>query len=530
MAKPRAQQPDGWREALRSRVRREKEEADRAMTPPSQRGGLVDSATWRSRLEAVKAQMADSSLKVAVAEAEMRRAVESLSLRESPASWRSSGRLSAGYHSTSTSPVPWARQSDGSPLSRSSTVLACTRAYGGDQGGDITPLTSRQPSTAGGTGELAACQRSLAAARGAAVLRTALSFERHAIRRALSSWRAATQPLANGARVTTSSAQSPASSVPLPASTNGALSPAKGKEPPVTSAQQPGDSTSLPSSTSPSSQIELSSRQRPSPEPSESREGGRQPSFPPSSPGLRPGSPTSQRRVLEVQPPRSPTFPSVVLVRPPRSTSPLAQPLDGELRDFAQKLAAPIDRPSRRRASASPARLRREAAALEEAAAAANQAASAAEAAVGAADTAGSRGEFPYPERAADEARGRAAAADEARGRAAAAEKAAAVALGTAQGLASYHTYQAAEAVSTAKLAQERVGEVEREKQTLQAELACVHRSAAAAAAQALAHAHSPHCPTILTPGLVRRPGGRGGRGGHGGCGDEARGVRGRAG
>ena len=60
-----------WREEIRARVRRDAEEAERRLA-------LVDSASWRARLEAVKAQMEDSSLKVELAEQEMRRAVNTM--------------------------------------------------------------------------------------------------------------------------------------------------------------------------------------------------------------------------------------------------------------------------------------------------------------------------------------------------------------------------------------------------------------------------------------------------------------------
>ena len=60
-----------WRQELRSRVRNDQEEAERRIA-------RVDSPSWRTRLEAVKAQMEDSSNKVEMAEQEMRRAVSSL--------------------------------------------------------------------------------------------------------------------------------------------------------------------------------------------------------------------------------------------------------------------------------------------------------------------------------------------------------------------------------------------------------------------------------------------------------------------
>eukprot|EP00965_Chrysotila_dentata_P116643 3855845-Pleurochrysis_carterae.AAC.1 len=54
-----------WKEELRVRVRRE------AMAESDERSlAMVDALAWRSRLDAVKAQMADSSLRVAEAEAE----------------------------------------------------------------------------------------------------------------------------------------------------------------------------------------------------------------------------------------------------------------------------------------------------------------------------------------------------------------------------------------------------------------------------------------------------------------------------
>ena len=61
----------GWREELRERVRRDQEMADRRLAS-------VDSPSWRARLDAVKAQMEDSSLKVEMAEQEMRRAVATM--------------------------------------------------------------------------------------------------------------------------------------------------------------------------------------------------------------------------------------------------------------------------------------------------------------------------------------------------------------------------------------------------------------------------------------------------------------------
>ena len=45
-----------WRQELRSRVRNDQEEAERRIA-------RVDSPSWRTRLEAVKAQMEDSSNK-----------------------------------------------------------------------------------------------------------------------------------------------------------------------------------------------------------------------------------------------------------------------------------------------------------------------------------------------------------------------------------------------------------------------------------------------------------------------------------
>ena len=60
--------PRDWRQEIRLRVKHDQEEAER-------RFARVDSPTWRSRLDAVKSQMEDSSLKVEMAEHEMRRAV-----------------------------------------------------------------------------------------------------------------------------------------------------------------------------------------------------------------------------------------------------------------------------------------------------------------------------------------------------------------------------------------------------------------------------------------------------------------------
>lgn len=60
-----------WRQELRSRVRNDQEEAERRLA-------RVDSPSWRMRLEAVKAQMEESSQKVELAEQEMRRAVASI--------------------------------------------------------------------------------------------------------------------------------------------------------------------------------------------------------------------------------------------------------------------------------------------------------------------------------------------------------------------------------------------------------------------------------------------------------------------
>ncbi len=57
-----------WREAIRSKVKEE----------TSLRLARAESPSWRSRLEAVKAQMEDSSLKVELAEQEMRRAVSEM--------------------------------------------------------------------------------------------------------------------------------------------------------------------------------------------------------------------------------------------------------------------------------------------------------------------------------------------------------------------------------------------------------------------------------------------------------------------
>ena len=60
-----------WRQELRDRVRKDQEMADRRLAS-------VDSPSWRARLDAVKAQMEDSSLKVELAEQEMRRAVATM--------------------------------------------------------------------------------------------------------------------------------------------------------------------------------------------------------------------------------------------------------------------------------------------------------------------------------------------------------------------------------------------------------------------------------------------------------------------
>jgi len=57
-----------WREAIRSKVKEE----------TTLRLARAESPSWRSRLEAVKAQMEDSSLKVELAEQEMRRAVKEM--------------------------------------------------------------------------------------------------------------------------------------------------------------------------------------------------------------------------------------------------------------------------------------------------------------------------------------------------------------------------------------------------------------------------------------------------------------------
>ena len=54
-----------------SRIRKDQELAERRLAS-------VDSPSWRARLDAVKAQMEDSSLKVELAEQEMRRAVQSI--------------------------------------------------------------------------------------------------------------------------------------------------------------------------------------------------------------------------------------------------------------------------------------------------------------------------------------------------------------------------------------------------------------------------------------------------------------------
>lgn len=50
-----------WRDELRERVRKDQEMAERRLAS-------VDSPSWRARLDAVKAQMEDSSLKVELAE------------------------------------------------------------------------------------------------------------------------------------------------------------------------------------------------------------------------------------------------------------------------------------------------------------------------------------------------------------------------------------------------------------------------------------------------------------------------------
>ncbi|KAL1519224.1 hypothetical protein AB1Y20_003483 [Prymnesium parvum] len=60
-----------WRQELRSRVRSDQEEAERRIA-------RVDSPSWRQRLQAVKAQMEESSHKVELAEKEMRLAVASM--------------------------------------------------------------------------------------------------------------------------------------------------------------------------------------------------------------------------------------------------------------------------------------------------------------------------------------------------------------------------------------------------------------------------------------------------------------------
>jgi hypothetical protein len=73
IAKPGA----AWREELRERVRKDQEVADQRMKS-------VDSPSWRARLEAVKAQMEDSTLKVELAEQEMRRAVQSMRDEQRP--------------------------------------------------------------------------------------------------------------------------------------------------------------------------------------------------------------------------------------------------------------------------------------------------------------------------------------------------------------------------------------------------------------------------------------------------------------
>ena len=51
----------GWREELRERVRKDQEMAERRLAS-------LESPSWRARLDAVKAQMEDSSMKVEIAE------------------------------------------------------------------------------------------------------------------------------------------------------------------------------------------------------------------------------------------------------------------------------------------------------------------------------------------------------------------------------------------------------------------------------------------------------------------------------
>ena len=61
-----------WRQELRSRVRSDHEEAERRMAR------VESSPSWRKRLEVVKAQMDESSLKVELAEQEMRKAAANI--------------------------------------------------------------------------------------------------------------------------------------------------------------------------------------------------------------------------------------------------------------------------------------------------------------------------------------------------------------------------------------------------------------------------------------------------------------------
>ena len=142
-----ARPTSAWRAELRERVRRDQEIAERRLAS-------VESPSWRARLDAVKAQMEDSSLKVELAEQEMRRAV---------ASMREEQRVS-GHHAG-------VRQRS----------LADMQEL-------IHGLRQEQQMA---KQALHTCQQSLRAARGVAVVHIFLGHHRYCLSRALRTWAAA---------------------------------------------------------------------------------------------------------------------------------------------------------------------------------------------------------------------------------------------------------------------------------------------------------------------------------------------------